>query len=74
MEATVQVREAKALKTRSQRVGKHAGERSPHALDIERLDDQLPVFELAVPEETAELFLVWLLPMRGLLLEGAEPA
>jgi predicted ATPase/class 3 adenylate cyclase len=53
-------------------VREHPLERPWHAVEIERVDDPHPVLELPVPEEPPELGLDRLLPMRGLLLVGAE--
>jgi hypothetical protein len=55
-------------------VGKHRGERPRDRVEIERVDDQHPVFQLAVPEEPAELCLKRLLPMGRLFLVSAERA
>ena len=53
-------------------MGEDRSKRPRDTVEIERVDDQGPVLELPVPEKTAELCLDRPLPMRGLLLVGAE--
>jgi hypothetical protein len=55
-------------------VGEYPLEWARDTVEIERVDDQHPVFQLPVPEETPELCLDRQLSMRGLLLVGAERA